>query len=282
MVHSPVGGVAGITSPRDQRARYRAGATPQPCQRWYSETSSSSASGKGRPVRFGRRRPPSLRSGRGIRCSAGSRRDAARGEHGRGAAARRRDSRPSRRRLAGRPGPCGDGTARLSRLPSRLRGCCGSAHGRGAGARAGFRRRGRAARQTSVASIPSMSRRVRTWRCPSGSCGRHSFTRCAILPASMRSSIASAHGSGGRFHAPEGPKRPSRASSGPSGAFRGSRAPAVRARLMRMRKIQVFTEDRPSKRSMPRTTPSHVSWTTSSATARLGTKDSANRSSLVW
>ena len=38
-----------------------------------------------------------------------------------------------------------------------------------------------------------------------------------------------------------------------------------------MRKIQVFSDERPSKPSSPRITAIQVSWTTSSATARLGT-----------
>jgi hypothetical protein len=45
-----------------------------------------------------------------------------------------------------------------------------------------------------------------------------------------------------------------------------------------MRKSHVFSDDRPSKRSSPRSTPSHVSWTTSSATAWLGTYIRATRS----
>jgi hypothetical protein len=38
-----------------------------------------------------------------------------------------------------------------------------------------------------------------------------------------------------------------------------------------MRKIHVLSDERPSKASIPRSTASHVSCTTSSATARLGT-----------
>ena len=45
---------------------------------------------------------------------------------------------------------------------------------------------------------------------------------------------------------------------------------------------QVLNDDRPSKRSTPRTTASHVSCTTSSATERLATTVPARRSSLVW
>ena len=62
------------------------------------------------------------------------------------------------------------------------------------------------------------------------------------------------------------------------GTLRCSCAPAVLARLTRIRNSQVFNDDRPSKPSMPRTPPSQVSWTTSSATARLGTNEDASRS----
>ena len=43
--------------------------------------------------------------------------------------------------------------------------------------------------------------------------------------------------------------------------------PVVRARLTQMRKSHVFSVERPSKRSRPRSTAIHVSWTTSSALA---------------
>jgi len=45
----------------------------------------------------------------------------------------------------------------------------------------------------------------------------------------------------------------------------------ARATLVRMRKIQVLREERPSNRSIPRITAIHVSCTASSAAARLGT-----------
>ena len=44
--------------------------------------------------------------------------------------------------------------------------------------------------------------------------------------------------------------------------------------------IQVLSEDRPSNRSIPFSTAIHVSWTTSSATARLGTCIIARRISI--
>ena len=45
---------------------------------------------------------------------------------------------------------------------------------------------------------------------------------------------------------------------------------------------QVFNVERPSKRSTPRITASHVSWVTSSATARLPTVVWARRSMRGW
>jgi hypothetical protein len=57
-------------------------------------------------------------------------------------------------------------------------------------------------------------------------------------------------------------------SSGPSaenGTLRESRLPLVMAVLITIRNIQVFSEDRPSKRARPWTIPNHASCTTSSA-----------------
>jgi hypothetical protein len=48
-----------------------------------------------------------------------------------------------------------------------------------------------------------------------------------------------------------------------------------------MRNNQVFSDERPSKLSRPRSTASQVSWTTSSATA-LGTNEAASRSIGSW
>jgi len=59
---------------------------------------------------------------------------------------------------------------------------------------------------------------------------------------------------------------------------RPSRAPRVRARFTRIRKIQVFNEERPSNHLRPLMTPSQVSWTTSSAAPRSATKGRASRS----
>ena len=61
------------------------------------------------------------------------------------------------------------------------------------------------------------------------------------------------------------------------GSVRFSRLPRVRAVLRRIWKIHVRSDERPSNRSIPLMTPTHVSCTTSSAIARLGTWASANR-----
>ena len=60
--------------------------------------------------------------------------------------------------------------------------------------------------------------------------------------------------------------------------MRPSRSARVLALLVRMRKIQVFSDERSSKRSIPVSTASHASCTTSSATARLETYIVASRS----
>ena len=55
--------------------------------------------------------------------------------------------------------------------------------------------------------------------------------------------------------------------------LRPSRCARVFAVLTRIRNTQVLSDDRPSKRSSAPSTRSHVSWTTSSATARDGRED---------
>src|SRR6266550_2618805 len=62
-----------------------------------------------------------------------------------------------------------------------------------------------------------------------------------------------------------------------NGTLRLSRWPRVLAVLTRIRKIQVRNEDRPSNPSRPLRTPSHASWTTSSATVSLETYIRATR-----
>ena len=70
---------------------------------------------------------------------------------------------------------------------------------------------------------------------------------------------------------------PASSSKAENGRDRDSRSARVFAVFVRMRKIQVLSDERPSKRPIPRSTPSHASWTTSSATAALWTKPRASR-----
>ena len=87
------------------------------------------------------------------------------------------------------------------------------------------------------------------------------------------SSVRSIQCSGGALHAPA-PSNRAWSTTGPmssTATLRRSRLPAVLAWLIRMRNSHVRTDERPSKPSSPRSTPTQVSWTTSSATARLGT-----------
>ena len=63
--------------------------------------------------------------------------------------------------------------------------------------------------------------------------------------------------------------------------MRPSRAPLVFARLVRIRKSQVFRLERSSKRSIPLSTASQVSCTTSSAVARSRTYICATRSMVA-
>ena len=67
-----------------------------------------------------------------------------------------------------------------------------------------------------------------------------------------------------------------------TGTLRCSLLPVVLARFTRMRNSQVLSDERPSKFSSPRNTASQVSWTTSSATARLGTNEAASCSIGSW
>src|SRR5207237_1133391 len=96
---------------------------------------------------------------------------------------------------------------------------------------------------------------------------------------SALNNLCSGQARGGTAQCPAAPKRsrstvgsklPS-SSSEENGTERPSRCARVLAVLVRIRKIQVFSDDRPSNRLIPFRTPSQVSWTTSSATARLET-----------
>jgi hypothetical protein len=77
------------------------------------------------------------------------------------------------------------------------------------------------------------------------------------------------------------PSAPGR-DSAEKGTVRASRAPRRLARFVRMRQSQVLNEERPSNRSIPRSTPSHVSWITSSATAGSATYSDARRTRGAW
>ena len=66
------------------------------------------------------------------------------------------------------------------------------------------------------------------------------------------------------------------------GTVRLSLTARLRARLPSIRNTQVFSDDRPSKRSSPLMTASHVSWTTSSATDGERTYSEATRIIAGW
>ena len=138
--------------------------------------------------------------------------------------------------------------------------------------------------QTSSAGRPSTSRSSTTSRWRSGRLSMASRSTGPHAAATRRSSTSDSQGMRGSAHAPAPSNRPglTAGSVGSRGMWRCSRTPEVRARLTRMRNNHVLNEDRPSNRSMPRTTPIHVSWTTSSATASLGTNVRARRSSAPW
>src|SRR5690348_4064061 len=137
--------------------------------------------------------------------------------------------------------------------------------------------------QTSSLLMPSTSRSRTTSRWRPGSSSIQARTRWASLPASIRPSAASIQCSGGSAQPPAPSNRAgSTAGSGSAtGTLRCSLLPVVRARFTRIRNTQVFSDERPSNPSRPRSTASQVSWTTSSATARFGTNDAA-RASIGW
>ena len=106
----------------------------------------------------------------------------------------------------------------------------------------------------------------------------------ATPSASRRSSASSIQCRGGDIHAPPSSKRAA-STAAPASAtatLRRSRTPVLRARLTRIRNSQVLIDERASKRSMPRSTATHVSCTTSSAIASLGTNERARCSIAEW
>ena len=127
--------------------------------------------------------------------------------------------------------------------------------------------------RASPLDMPSTSRKVTISRWRGGSVSRAARSNSAIRPATSRSSASSIQCSGGAVQAPSGPNRDASTTGVGSsiGMLRCSLVPVVRARLTRMVNTQVRSDDRPSNPLRPRKTASQVSWTTSSATARLGT-----------
>ena len=97
--------------------------------------------------------------------------------------------------------------------------------------------------------------------------------------AGPRAGVGIAESTGSGRGPPRARRRPSsrRRKRKENGSTRRSRRPRVRAMLSRMLAIQVRSDDRPSKRSIPFRTASQVSCTTSSAIARLGTCIRASR-----
>ena len=73
----------------------------------------------------------------------------------------------------------------------------------------------------------------------------------------------------GSTETPPGPAPAGTSEMAENGTVRASRAPTVRARFTSIRKIHVFTEQRPSNRWKPSNSASQVSCTTSSATAAV-------------
>ena len=150
--------------------------------------------------------------------------------------------------------------------------------------------------QTSSDDQPSTSRSEMTVRCAAGSVSMAASTRSRVSPASSSSSGSAAQLRGGVAQWPGNAgwsaarnrsgstagESSSRPASDENGTDRASRRARVRAWLARMRKIQVRSDERPSNRGRLLRTPIHVSWTTSSATARVRTYMSATRISEAW
>jgi hypothetical protein len=133
---------------------------------------------------------------------------------------------------------------------------------------------------TSPLLIPSTSRRNTTSRWREGRSSIQIRMRSASLPASIRPSAASIQCSGGSAQPPEASNRDgsTTGSGSATGTLRFSRVPVFLAWFTRMRNSQVLRDERPSNPPRPRSRPSQVSWTTSSAMARLGTNEAASRS----
>src|SRR5207244_815393 len=126
--------------------------------------------------------------------------------------------------------------------------------------------------QTSSALHPSTSRSEMTARCVAGRAAIASAITCRVSPAS---SCSSGKPRGGADQWPVHGWSPAvNRSASTAGSFRSSdengndrpsRIPRVFALFVRMRKSQVFSDERCSKRSIPSSSASHVSAATSSA-----------------
>ena len=119
---------------------------------------------------------------------------------------------------------------------------------------------------TSSALQPSMSRSEMTARCVGGRASIASLDHLARFPSQQPLLRKAARRCGPvPGHAWPSPWKRSASTAGSSassdekGSERPSRMPRVFARFVRMRKIHVFSEERPSKRSIPSRTASQVS-----------------------
>ena len=118
---------------------------------------------------------------------------------------------------------------------------------------------------TSSAENPWTSRKVIASRCRSGRVAIAEVTTSA-RSASMTASSGSGHAIGKTFQPPvywsSGPRNRSGSTVGPrelNGTARRSRVPRVRAMLVRIRNVQVRSDERPSNPSIPRSTASQAS-----------------------
>lgn len=131
--------------------------------------------------------------------------------------------------------------------------------------------------QTSSVLQPATSRSSTTVRWRAGRVASARSTRCH--PSSARTYPSGSGATGGRYPG-RGVSAHGPISSGnaPRQTDRASRERRVRAVFTRIRISQVLNDDRASNPSMWPSTASQVSWTTSSAAARLATWLRATRS----
>ena len=135
--------------------------------------------------------------------------------------------------------------------------------------------------QTSSLPSSSTSRSITTARCRAGIAASAARKVPPSAAAPIRFSTLSTQCSGGVLQAPFASNRAwsTAGSASASAIVRASRVPALRAGLTRIARSQVLAmTSAPRNGSMPRTTPSQVSFTTSSATALDHTKVRASLS----